>query len=146
MPLFGLARGGECWGGFGGPGDLESAWDGPSAAAWGRSCGLPCPAQTEGEAAPCGGPDSAAVFYQVSSRLDMTRDEPEVRTLHAGSAAHWQCPVSRVPSCVDSRVPQGAVVATVAISPGALIMPSVPFWCVMRCNVIVRALTQIHGA
>jgi hypothetical protein len=67
MPLFGLARGGECWGGFDSPAELVVEWGGPHAAAWGGSCGLPCPAQTEGEPAPCGGPDSAAVFYQVSS-------------------------------------------------------------------------------
>ncbi|KAG2451066.1 hypothetical protein HYH02_004334 [Chlamydomonas schloesseri] len=58
MPLFGLYRGGECWGGNGTAASVKA---GRAAA----QCNIPCPMQDEGETQPCGGLSGLLLFSQT---------------------------------------------------------------------------------
>ncbi|KAG2427400.1 hypothetical protein HYH02_014620 [Chlamydomonas schloesseri] len=84
MPLFGLYRGGECWGGSG---TAASVTAGRAAA----QCNIPCPTQDEGEAQPCGGLSGLLLFSQTLGPYNVAAGRPAYASsvTRQGNSGYW---------------------------------------------------------
>ena len=84
MPLFGMYRGGECWGGSG---TAASVTAGRAAA----QCNIPCPTQDEGETQPCGGLSGLLLFSQTLGPYNVAAGRPAYASsvTRQGNSGYW---------------------------------------------------------